>query len=86
MSRIFVGRRQELPAPSVPTDPIERGEVFAAGCRSLGIAVFQSALAHDPGWFARERGAVAFWCDVIGINPSALQEALRRRQAGQPVA
>ena len=81
MSQIPVGRRQELLPASLPEDPVDRAEGSAAGCRSLGIAVLQNALAHDPDWFQRERGALRFWADLIGVNPDAVLEALARRQA-----
>ena len=80
-----VGRRQEPLPASLPDDPVDRAEIYATGCRSLGIAVLQSALAHDPDWFQRERGALRFWCDLIGLDPDAVQAAFRRRQAGRPV-
>jgi hypothetical protein len=82
MPRVAYGQRQE-PAPPAPLpgDPIEQAEVYRAACQ-LGIAVLKDALDHDRGWFQRERGALAFWCDLIGLSPDAVLEALARRKAG----
>ena len=85
MSKIPVGRRHELPAPSVPADPVERAEVFAASCRSLAIAVLAGAVTHEPAWFSEWPGAARFWADLAGLDPDAFAGALARWQAGQPV-
>ena len=85
----IVGKRQEPPPAPLPTeltDPVDQAALYDEGYRTLGVAILQDVLAHDPDWFTREAGALRFWGDLVGVNPDALQEALRRWQAGQPVA
>ena len=88
MSRIPVGRRQELPPlpRSLLADPLERLEVYMPSYRALAVAVLAGAVTHDPAWFNEWPGAARFWADLAGIGPDAFAGALARWQAGQPVA
>lgn len=61
----------------MPRAPHLKDDAIDDGYAQLAAAILRDALLSERQWLYRERGAVHFWCDVAGLEPTLFYQRLK---------